>query len=576
MSHSSSPPRLLVRTFAATFLTSAVVLGIVFVVSTLAVERSVHRSVAQTLTAVHQVFSANEDRRTAEQLAAVSALAERPTLKAALDTYQSELSWGRPSPDLLATIQRETDRLASRVDAELVVVLDPQGTTLGSSGALSGRLMPEGFAPSSGTKLRGGARLLRTIDGIANVLLVPLEVNAAQIGWLVVGEHLERAFADRLAELAGSRIAVIAGADLWASTLPPSAEVALRHAWSNTPPEEGAVALDGESWAYRRILDAGDAAVYVFGSIDALTAQDTREARASLMRLAALALLLSAGASTWLARSISRPINELSSAVQSMTADRNLATRLKATGSSRELDGFSNSFNHLMEALAASESETRSTTVSAIRGLAAALDARDPYTAGHSDRVSLLSVGMARRLALSASDIEILRVGALLHDIGKIGVPDAVLQKPGSLTDEEFAIIKTHPTLGARILRTISFLANHVPIVELHHERPDGRGYPHGLSGTEIPVFASIVHVADAYDAMTTDRAYRDARSASEAVAELWRCAGSDFDVDAVRALVAVLTEVRLPEGPTPTMQLRLVASGATSSDAGQREERAG
>ncbi len=576
MSHSSSPPRLLVRTFAATFLTSAVVLGIVFVVSTLAVERSVQRSVAQTLEAVHEVFSANEDRRGAEQLAAVSALAERPTLKAALDTYQSELDWGRPSPDMLATIQRETDRLASRVDAELVVVLDPQGMTLGSSGALSERLIPESFAPSSGTHLRGGARLLRTVDGIANVVLVPLEVNAARIGWLVVGEHLERAFADRLAELAGSRIAVISGTDLWASTLPPSTEAALRQAWSNTPSEEGAVALDGESWAYRQILNTGDAAVYVFGSIDALTAEGTREARASLMLLAALALLLSAGASTWLARSISQPINELSSTVQTMTTTRNFAARLKATGSSRELDGFSSSFNHLMEALAASEAETRTAYVAAIRGLAAALDARAPYTAGHSDRVSLLSVGMARRLELGASDIEILRVGALLHDIGKIGVPDAVLQKPGPLTDEEFAIIKTHPALGARILRTISFLADHVPIVELHHERPDGRGYPHGLSGTEIPVLASIVHVADAYDAMTTDRAYRDARSASEAVAELWRCAGSDFDVDAVRALVAVLTEVRLPEGPTPTMPLKLVASAATASDAGQREERAG
>ena len=144
------------------------------------------------------------------------------------------------------------------------------------------------------------------------------------------------------------------------------------------------------------------------------------------------------------------------------------------------------------------------------------LDARDPYTSGHSERVSLLSAGMGRHLALSEKDVELLRVGGLLHDIGKIGVPDGILQKAGRLSAEEFEIIKTHTTLGAKILKTMPFLAVHVPVAKLHHERLDGHGYPHGLRGDEIPVHARIVHVADAYDAMTTGRAYRGARTRQE------------------------------------------------------------
>ena len=122
-----------------------------------------------------------------------------------------------------------------------------------------------------------------------------------------------------------------------------------------------------------------------------------------------------------------------------------------------------------------------------------------------------LSVSIGRQMQLSDRDLETLRLGALLHDIGKIGVSDAVLRKPTKLTAEEFEQIKLHPTLGARILKPLRFLDAQLAIVELHHERPDGRGYPHGLKGDAIPLFARIVHVADAFDAMTSARAYRGA-----------------------------------------------------------------
>ena len=150
---------------------------------------------------------------------------------------------------------------------------------------------------------------------------------------------------------------------------------------------------------------------------------------------------------------------------------------------------------------------------------------------------------------LPDDDLEVLRLGALLHDIGKIGVPDQVLMKPSALTDAEFAAIKLHPVLGARILRSVPFLARHIPIVELHHERPDGRGYPFGLRGDDIPLAARIVHVADAYDAITSARAYRAARPSGDALREIWRCAGTEFHAEIVAALANALPGVTSDDG---------------------------
>jgi putative nucleotidyltransferase with HDIG domain len=149
---------------------------------------------------------------------------------------------------------------------------------------------------------------------------------------------------------------------------------------------------------------------------------------------------------------------------------------------------------------------------------------------------------------VSQADLDVLRLGALLHDIGKIGVSDAVLRKPGPLTAEEFEQIKRHPGLGARILRQVPFLSPHLSIVELHHERPDGRGYPFGLRADDIPLAARIVHVADAFDAITSARAYRPARTHGEALAELRRGSGTQFDPVSVDALVAALPSATVTE----------------------------
>jgi len=225
-----------------------------------------------------------------------------------------------------------------------------------------------------------------------------------------------------------------------------------------------------------------------------------------------------------------------------MTRTRTFDRPLAPSGASLEVDSLTDAFNTMMESIKAAEAETLCAYLEAIRALAMALDARDPYTSGHSERVSALSVAIGRQMHLDERPLEVLRLGALLHDIGKIGISDNLLRKPAPLTPDEYEVIKSHTTVGSRILRNVRFLEAHLPIVELHHERPDGRGYPNGLKGDEIPVLARIVHVADAYDAMTSARAYRPALPAAAGLRELRRCAGTDFDADAVHAIMVVLS----------------------------------
>jgi diguanylate cyclase (GGDEF)-like protein/putative nucleotidyltransferase with HDIG domain len=172
--------------------------------------------------------------------------------------------------------------------------------------------------------------------------------------------------------------------------------------------------------------------------------------------------------------------------------------------------------------------------------LAEAVDVRFSGSARHSETVGRYAELMARELGLPERRVGRVRLAGLLHDVGKVAVPDAILRKPGALTDEEWAIVVQHPALGAQILEHPS-LADVQAWVGAHHERPDGTGYPHGLSDEALPIEARIVAVADAYEAMTSDRSYRDAIGAEKARAELRRHAGTQFDADVVAAFVAVL-----------------------------------
>jgi putative nucleotidyltransferase with HDIG domain len=176
-----------------------------------------------------------------------------------------------------------------------------------------------------------------------------------------------------------------------------------------------------------------------------------------------------------------------------------------------------------------------------VGALCQAVETKDFYTRGHSERVSRGSVMIAREIGLRGARVEAIRYAGMLHDVGKLGVPTNVLQKTGKLTEEEYAAIQLHPMRGLDILREIGFLDEALAGIKHHHERIDGRGYPMGLAGDQIPEFARMLAVADAFDSMTSTRSYRGARPVDEAIEELNRWSGTQFDPAFVAAFVAAI-----------------------------------
>jgi putative nucleotidyltransferase with HDIG domain len=191
----------------------------------------------------------------------------------------------------------------------------------------------------------------------------------------------------------------------------------------------------------------------------------------------------------------------------------------------------------------------------AAASLAKAVDARDTYMGNHSDRVADLAARVAKRVGLDPEHVELTRLAGSLHDLGKLAIPEELLRKPGSLTDSEWLVLERHPQIGFRMLDSLGV----DPVADLvlhHHERWDGAGYPDGLAGEEIPLGARIIFVSDAFDAMTSDRVYQPRRSADAALAELRRCAGSQFDPGIVAAFTEELGVSSSVEAGTPAPAL--------------------
>lgn len=216
----------------------------------------------------------------------------------------------------------------------------------------------------------------------------------------------------------------------------------------------------------------------------------------------------------------------------------------------------SNDLDQKNRALGAALEELEDNLEAMVASLVKAIEAKDPYTAGHSERVMEYSVRIGEAMGLSKDDMRTLRMGTLIHDIGKIGVPDEILGKPDRLTKAEFEIIKRHPSTGFRMIRDIPFFTDCAPIVRWHHERLDGTGYPDGLSGSEIPLLVQITTIADMFDAMTSNRAYRRSLGAETAIAELRK----DAERNIVNGdIVEVWAKLLIEDGvlhPAPTLNL--------------------
>jgi HD-GYP domain-containing protein (c-di-GMP phosphodiesterase class II) len=261
--------------------------------------------------------------------------------------------------------------------------------------------------------------------------------------------------------------------------------------------------------------------------------------------LALLAVLLSIGVSIFAARRITNPLQILTRSGRALArGDFSQRVHLRSRTEIGELaetfNTMSQDLEHFVEDLKRAADENRALFLGSIQMLAGAVDEKDPYTRGHSDRVTRYSLLIGKELNLPAAFMETLQISAQLHDVGKIGIEDQILKKPGALTAEEFEVMKTHTTKGANILRPVTQLAEMLPGIELHHEALDGRGYPYGLTGDQIPLLARVIAVADTFDALTTNRPYQHAHTPEEALKIIQNLAGKRLDPEPVAALMAV------------------------------------
>jgi HD-GYP domain-containing protein (c-di-GMP phosphodiesterase class II) len=258
----------------------------------------------------------------------------------------------------------------------------------------------------------------------------------------------------------------------------------------------------------------------------------------------------------YFAEKLTRPVRELAAGAHRIAAG-DFSQRVKVLGRT-ELGELGASFNQMTDQverfvsdLQRSADENHELFLGTVKALAAAIDGKDPYTRGHSERVSRFAVATAQGLGLPAEEIEQIRISALLHDVGKIGIDDRVLKKPSALTDEEFEVMKTHPQKGYKIMSQIPAMADFLPGMYMHHEMINGGGYPQGLAGDQIPMQARIVSVADTFDAMTTERPYQQAMDLEAALTRLKSFVGTRYDARVVAAFIAACEAGKIRPGVT-------------------------
>lgn len=293
--------------------------------------------------------------------------------------------------------------------------------------------------------------------------------------------------------------------------------------------------------------------------------------RRETIRWGFLVILLSLVVGVYSAKSITRPLDQLTRTARSI-AQRDFTQRADVR-SRTEIGELAETFNHMAEDiqhyigdLTEAMKENRQLFMESIEMIAAGVDAKDPYTKGHSARVSQYSVMLAKELGLPEAEVEKIRIAATLHDVGKLGVDDRVLKKPGVLTNEEFEIMKRHTVMGYEIVRQVKKLEEMLPGIRWHHEALNGKGYPDGIKGDEIPLMVRIISVADTFDAITTDRPYQAGRDFPSAMEILRKHAGAKYDPMVVDSLYASYAKGDLRKAEVRRGAVISVPQPATSS----------
>jgi HD-GYP domain-containing protein (c-di-GMP phosphodiesterase class II) len=305
---------------------------------------------------------------------------------------------------------------------------------------------------------------------------------------------------------------------------------------------------------------------------EAAALRSVSDMRWQVLWISLVAGLLTIITGMFFASKLTHPVRELASGAHRI-ASGDFSKRITVT-SRTEIGDLGNSFNlmtdqieHFIGDLQRSAEENRQLFIGTVKALAAAIDGKDPYTRGHSERVSRFSMAMAQRLGLTDDEVEKIRISALLHDVGKIAIDDKILKKPSALTDEEYEIMKGHPQKGYKIMSQIPAMKEFLPGMYMHHEMVNGMGYPQGLKGDEIPLMGKIVAVADTFDAMTTDRPYQKAMKFDDALARIESFVGTRYDPAVVAALSEACREGQIRPGVVKLKKPQSATPPQPSSD---------
>jgi putative nucleotidyltransferase with HDIG domain len=514
------------RTFLLLFLPCTLVLAGSFAMTRLMVQAAVRNTVRESLRDNFATLFRARERSSLQNNRFLAVIGENPALKAGMQLFA--VKPGDTGARL--TLEDQLRELCSEMGFDLLAVSGPNGEPEAAITRRNDQLVPVNAAD-----LHLGSRGLLIWNATTwQVASVPVLLGDQILGSVSIGERFD------LRDFTSPAVLLHDGAVLAANLgpIPPDEISAALTRCSG----ECDVTIAGSEWLSLPIAARWLGPGYTLRTLENL---DTRlrpinvilgTAFLSAFVAAMLFALLSSAASS---RMIAKPIDALAAHLRRTEASGSLEPVSGEVSGIREIQHLVAGLNRAAHGIHASNERLRRAYIDFTGSLASALDARDPYTAGHSHRVSELSAELALKMGLPPDEVERVRIGGLLHDIGKIGVPDDILRKQGRLTPEEFEVVKTHTTIGRRILERVQGLDPYISVVELHHENWDGSGYPHGYKGLEVPVAARIVHVVDSYDAITTDRPYRRGMTHEEAVAILTSFAGTQFDAAIVDALLA-------------------------------------
>lgn len=467
---------------------------------------------------------------------------ENAALKAGIELLLSDPD----SPAARRTVEDQLRELGQHMGFDFLLVSAPGGSPIAGVVRQNSQNAQSQLVPLNTALLdHAGSGLLMLGGRTFQVASVAIDQDDGNIGSLAVGEYFD------FSELTTPAVLIHNGKVI-ASNIPHIPLRALTAALTDCGPQsECDLRLQNAGWISAPMQSwTGGYLLRSLENVDAATAPLQHRLHNLFLSLALICVSIVFLSSLLSARSIVEPIADVVSHLQKAARTGVLAGFEGPRSSILEIRELADIFNRAAVSVRASGENLQTAYLEFVGALASALDARDGYTSGHSWRVCHLSCAIASSLRLDPDDVERIRIGALLHDIGKIGIADSVLQKPGRLTEDEWTLVKQHPVIGRRILEGVQGFAPFLAAVELHHENWDGSGYPRGQWQEETPIDARIIHVSDAYDAMTTDRPYRPAMTHAQAISIIAENAGKQFDPRIVDVLLNMPLETLTLQSP--------------------------